>query len=90
MSSIAVAQAFDAFMLGAMDTAENGVAVLHAMADDTAATVRADWRQRLDRAFERVEDHGAAVHPDLETLVVIVAALRALPHECVLLKALPR
>jgi len=37
-------------MLGAMDAAEDGVGVLHAMADDPAAAMRADWRERGDGA----------------------------------------
>ena len=40
------------FMLGAMDAAEDGVGVLHAMADDAAAAMRADRRERGDGAFE--------------------------------------
>jgi len=48
--SIAVDEAFDALMLGAMDAAEDGVGVLHAMADDAAVAMRADGRERLDRA----------------------------------------
>ena len=49
---IAVAQPFDAFMLGAMDAAEDRVAVLHAMSDDAVAAIGAHWRERLDRAFK--------------------------------------
>ena len=51
-SSIPVDEAFHALMLGAMDAAIDGVAVLHAMADDAAAAMRADRRERGDGAFE--------------------------------------
>ena len=78
--SVAVDEALDAFMLGAMYAAEDGVAVLNTVADDAAAAMRAGGRERLDRAFEAVEDHGAAAHGDLEALVVVVAALRASAH----------
>jgi len=39
-------------MLGAMDAAEDRVAVLHAMSDDAVAAIGAHWRERLDRAFK--------------------------------------
>ncbi len=39
-------------MLGAMDAAIDGLAVLHPMADDAAAAMRADRRKRGDGAFE--------------------------------------
>jgi len=35
-----------------MDAAIDGVAVLHAVADDAHAAMRADWCERLYRAFE--------------------------------------
>jgi hypothetical protein len=44
---IAVAQPFNTLLLGAMDTAEDGVAMLHSMADDAAVAMRADWRERI-------------------------------------------
>ena len=39
-------------MLGAMDAAEDGVGMLHAVPDDAAAAMRADGRERGDGAFE--------------------------------------
>ena len=71
-------------MLGAMDAAIDRVAMLHAMADDAAAAMRADRRERRDGAFERVEDERAPAHGDLEALVIVVAALRAFAHGDVL------
>src|SRR6476469_8987715 len=76
-------------MLGAMDAAIDGVAVLHAMADDAAAAMRADRRERGDGAFERVEHERAAAHGDLEALVIVVAALRAFAHGEVVLRLTP-
>jgi hypothetical protein len=43
-----VPQAFDAFLLGAMDAAENGVAMLHAMTDYATAAMRTHRREGLD------------------------------------------
>ena len=78
--SIPIAETLDAFLLGAMDAAEDGAVVLDPMPDDAAAAMRAGGRERLDRAFEAVEDHGAAAHGDLEALVVVVAALFTSRH----------
>jgi hypothetical protein len=39
-------------MLGAMDAAEDRVAVLHAMSNNAVAAIGAHWRERLDRAFD--------------------------------------
>jgi hypothetical protein len=63
-----------------MRAAEDRAVMLDTMPDDAAAAMRAGWRERLDRTFERVEDHGAAGHPNLEALVVVVAALLASRH----------
>jgi hypothetical protein len=88
--SVAVDEALDALMLGAMDAAIDGVVVLHAMADDAAATMRAERRERGDGAFEAVEDMGAAAHGDFEAPVVIIAALRAFAHGVLLLSLFGR
>jgi hypothetical protein len=48
LNLVAVAQAFDAFLLGAMDAAENGVAMLHAMTDYATAAMRTHRREGLD------------------------------------------
>jgi hypothetical protein len=47
--------------------------------------MRADRRERLDGAFEGIEDERAAAHGHLEALVIIVSALRAFTHGDVLL-----
>ena len=78
--SIPIAKTLDAFLLGAMDTAEDSAVVLDPMPDDAAAAMRAGGRESLDSAFEAVEDHGAAAHSDLEALVVVVAALLTSRH----------
>src|SRR5690606_36055599 len=80
--SIPVDEALHAVMLGAVDAAIDRVAMLHPMADDAAAAMRADRRERLYGAFERVEDERLSAHGDLEALVVSVAALRAFTHGC--------
>ena len=67
-------------MLGAVDAAIDGVAMLHAVTDDAHAAMRADRRERGDGAFEGVEGERAAAHGDLEALVIIVAALRTFTH----------
>ena len=74
---IPIPQARHAFLLGAMHAAENRSIMLDAMPDDTAAAMRAGRRERLDGTFERVEDHGAVGHPNLEAFVVVVVALLA-------------
>ena len=61
--SIPIAETLDAFLLGAMDAAEDSAVVLDPMPDDAAAAMGAGGRERLDRAFEAVEDHGAGVTP---------------------------
>ena len=67
--SIPVDEALDALMLGAVDAAIDGVLMLHAMADDAAAAMRADRRERGDGTFEQVEGERAPVHGDLEAPV---------------------
>jgi hypothetical protein len=44
------------------------------MSDDAAATVRTCGRQRLDRAFEAIENMGFSPHLDGERFVVIISA----------------
>ena len=69
----------------AVHAAEDGAVMLHAVADDARAAMRADGGKRRNRAFERVEGEGASAHVDLEALVVVVAALRALAHGSLLM-----
>ena len=57
---VPVDEALDAFMLGAMDAAIDGIAMLHAVADDSHTAMRAGGRERGDGAFERVEGERAA------------------------------
>jgi hypothetical protein len=47
---------------------------LHAMTNDTASTMRAGGRQRMDGAFETVENMRDTAHAYLKTLIVYVAA----------------
>jgi hypothetical protein len=64
----------------AMDAAENLAGFLHAMADNPTAAVRANWRERLDRAFETVEDVVLSIDDHLKSLVVVVSAGFAFRH----------
>jgi hypothetical protein len=61
LESIPVPQARHAFLLGAMHAAEDLAVMLDAVSDDAAAAMRAGRRERLNRTFERVEDHGSAI-----------------------------
>jgi len=81
---IAVDEALDAFVVGAMHAAKNGVAMLHAVADDAVAAMGADRGECLNCAFEAIEDERAAAHGDLEAPIVVIAALRAFAHGDVL------
>ena len=63
-----------------MGAAIDRALMLDPMPYDAAAAMRADRRQHMDRAFEAVEDDGAAAHLHLETLVVVIAALLASRH----------
>jgi hypothetical protein len=64
-----------------MVTAVKHTASFNAVTDYRAAAVHAGWRQRLDSAFETIEDMRTAVHGYLETLVIFVAAGFASSHK---------
>ena len=57
---------------GAMRTTENAAVFLHAVPDHPAPAMGASRSERLDRAFEAVEDVWLVLHDDLERLVVSV------------------
>jgi hypothetical protein len=63
-----------------MSATEDFAVVLHTMTDDSAATLRAGRRERLNRAFEAVECPPLATHHNLKGFVVVVAADFALSH----------
>ena len=70
----------DACLLGAVGAAVEGFVGLDAVADDLAATVRADRRQLVDRALEAIERVGHAGGHDLKGQMVVVAAHLAFGH----------
>src|SRR5919198_1209237 len=65
---------------GAIGTAVEAEAGLDPVADDPAAAVLADRRQRVDGALEAVEGVARPLRDDLERLVVVVAANLAARH----------
>ena len=58
----------------AMDATENFSPLLHAVPDDPAVAVRANWRKRMDRALEAVKGMVRAGHDYLKRLVVFIFA----------------
>jgi hypothetical protein len=60
--------------LRAVRTAENFPRRFHAVADDPTSTMRTLRSQRVDGAFEAIEDVTLILHDNLEGLVVRVAA----------------
>jgi hypothetical protein len=67
-------------MLGAASTAENRIASLDAVADDSASAVCTFRRERVDRAFKRVKAVPAVVHDYGEHLVIFIAACFTFGH----------
>src|SRR5262249_8536244 len=64
----------------AVDAAEDFSLHFHAVADDTAVTVRAKKRKRGDCALETVESMTLSAHDHFKRLVVIVLANFACRH----------
>ena len=63
-----------------MDTAEDFSVRFHTVADDTAAAVRANRRQRVNCALEAIERVALSAHDDFKRLVIIVLADFAFRH----------
>jgi len=63
-----------------MDTAEDFFVRFHTVADDTAAAVRTNRRQRVDCAFKAVENVTLSAHNDFKRLVIIIPANFAFSH----------
>jgi hypothetical protein len=70
----------DARLLRAVGAAIEGALRFDAMADDPALTVRTRRRERMNCAFEAIENVGLPGVNDFEGLVVIVPADLALGH----------
>jgi hypothetical protein len=63
-----------------MGTTVDHAVMLYAVADDPARTVGAGRSEGMDRTFEAVERVALAVHDDVESIVVIIAAHVADSH----------
>src|SRR5687767_6566760 len=83
----AVVKSADARLGGAVGAAVERTAAFDAMTDDLAAAMRALGRERVNRAFERVERMRLPLHGHGEGLIVVVAAYFALSHSR---RSLPR
>src|SRR5262245_9083343 len=78
--SHAIAQQWGAFTVGAVRAAIHRAGLLEPVANDGAAAVRADRRERMDRAFEAVERVTFSGDRHLEGFVVVVSAGFASSH----------
>jgi hypothetical protein len=76
-----IAEALDAFGLGAMFAAIELITIFQTVAYNACATMFARGRQLPDSAFEAVKGVCFAIHHDLKGLVVIVAASFADRHD---------
>jgi hypothetical protein len=63
-----------------MNAAEDLSGLLDAMADHAALAMRAPRSERMDRAFETVEDVALPAHDDFKCLVIFVFADFAFSH----------
>ncbi len=63
-----------------MDTAEDLAALLHAVPNNPAVAVRANRRERMDRALETVEGVVLPGHNHFECLVILIFANFACSH----------
>ena len=61
-----------------MDATENFSPLLHAVPDDPAVAVRANWRKRMDRALEAVKGVVLIGNDYLKRLVIFIFANFAL------------
>jgi len=64
----------------AMNAAEDLSICFHAMSHDSAIAVWADWRQRVDRAFEAIECVMLSGYDHLERFVIFILANFACSH----------
>ena len=63
-----------------MDATENLSPLLHAVPDDPAVAVRANWRKRMDRALEAVKGVVLIGNDYLKRLVIFIFANFASSH----------
>jgi hypothetical protein len=81
MYSDPIAEALNAFGLGAMFAAIELITIFQTVAYNARATMFASRRQLPDGAFEAVKGMCFAIHHDLKGLVVVVAARFADRHD---------
>jgi hypothetical protein len=67
-----------------MNAAEDLSVSFHAVSDDSAVAVRADRRQRVDRAFEAIERVMLAGYDHFKRLVIFIFANFACRHTQIL------
>jgi hypothetical protein len=65
---------------GAMSAAVDLPALLDAMADNSAITMRAGRCHRVNSAFEAVEGHRSTILSNSEGLIIFIAAMIAFSH----------
>jgi hypothetical protein len=63
-----------------MDAAEDFSALLHAVPDNPAVAVWANWRERMNRALETVESVVLSGHNHFECLVILIFTNFACSH----------
>ncbi len=63
-----------------MDAAEDFAALLHAVPNNPTVAMRANRRERMDRAFETIEGVMLAGHNHFERLVILIFANFACSH----------
>jgi hypothetical protein len=63
-----------------VDTTEDLSIRFDAVADYSAIAVRANWRQRVNRALEAIEGVALSAHDDFKRLVIFVLANFACTH----------
>jgi hypothetical protein len=64
----------------AVDATENLSIRFNAVSDDPAIAMRANWRERVDRAFEAVEGVVLPANDDFKRLVIFIFANFAGSH----------
>jgi hypothetical protein len=78
--SDAISQLRLAAAAGTMDATEDFAPLLHAVPNDPAVAVRANWRERVDRALEAVKDVMLVGNDHLKRLVIFIFANFASSH----------
>jgi hypothetical protein len=63
-----------------MDTTEDLSVGFHTVPDHPAVTVRANWRQRVDRALEAIKCVVLSGNDHLKRLVIVIFANFAFSH----------